>query len=202
MAKEVVAQRGVTIRLACQVFTVSQSCFRYQAKTDVENKKIADWLLRLTDNNRNWGFGLYFFLYLRNIKGLLCPGTAMSYQLVTQWKEEAITVQQACHVLGVSCLGYYASWQRARLPATVCADTVQLKAAFAASGKAYDGRRQRTAMQSRGVLIGRYRVRSLMLQHELRTLWRRKFVHTTGSKHSLPVSPNVLDRQFNPSGHN
>lgn len=68
MAKEVVAQRGVTIRLACQVFTVSQSCFRYQAKTDVENKKIADWLLRLTDNNRNWGFGLCF-LYLRNIKG-------------------------------------------------------------------------------------------------------------------------------------
>lgn len=68
MAKEVVAQRGVTIRLACQVFTVSQSCFRYQAKADEENKRITDWLLRLTDNNRNWGFGLCF-LYLRNIKG-------------------------------------------------------------------------------------------------------------------------------------
>ena len=68
MAKEVVAQRGITIRLACQVFTVSQSCFRYVAKTDEENKQIADWLLRLTDNNRNWGFGLCF-LYLRNIKG-------------------------------------------------------------------------------------------------------------------------------------
>lgn len=67
MAKEVVAQRGITIRLACQVFTVSQSCFHYQAKTDDENKRIADWLLRLTDNNRNWGFGLCF-LYLRNIK--------------------------------------------------------------------------------------------------------------------------------------
>lgn len=68
MANEVVAQRGITIRLACQVFTVSQSCFHYQAKTDDENKRIADWLLRLTDNNRNWGFGLCF-LYLRNIKG-------------------------------------------------------------------------------------------------------------------------------------
>ena len=62
MAKEVVAQRGITIRLACQVFTVSQSCFRYVAKTDEENKQIADWLLRLTDNNRNWGFGLCFFV--------------------------------------------------------------------------------------------------------------------------------------------
>ena len=62
MAKEVVAQRGITIRLACQVFTVSQSCFRYVPKTDEDNKQIADWLLRLTDNNRNWGFGLCFFV--------------------------------------------------------------------------------------------------------------------------------------------
>ena len=29
---------------------------------------IANWLLRLTDNNRTWGFGLCY-LYLRNVKG-------------------------------------------------------------------------------------------------------------------------------------
>jgi putative transposase len=29
---------------------------------------IADWLIRLTENHRNWGFGLCF-LYLRNVKG-------------------------------------------------------------------------------------------------------------------------------------
>jgi len=28
---------------------------------------IANWLIRLTDNNRSWGFGLCY-LYLRNIK--------------------------------------------------------------------------------------------------------------------------------------
>ncbi|WP_244137468.1 IS3 family transposase, partial [Burkholderia pyrrocinia] len=33
-----------------------------------ENDEIANWLLRLTDNHRNWGFGLCF-LYLRNVKG-------------------------------------------------------------------------------------------------------------------------------------
>ncbi len=32
-----------------------------------ENAEIADWLIRLTDNQRNWGFGLCF-LYLRNVK--------------------------------------------------------------------------------------------------------------------------------------
>lgn len=33
-----------------------------------ENEEIANWLLRLTDNHRNWGFGLCF-LYLRNVRG-------------------------------------------------------------------------------------------------------------------------------------
>lgn len=68
MAKEVVAQRGIAIRRACQVFSVSESCYRYKSKVDVENEQIANWLIRLTDNNRNWGFGLCF-LYLRNLKG-------------------------------------------------------------------------------------------------------------------------------------
>lgn len=68
MAKEVVQQRKVTIKLACQVFTLSESCYRYESKTREENDQIVDWLLRLTDNNRNWGFGLCY-LYLRNVKG-------------------------------------------------------------------------------------------------------------------------------------
>jgi putative transposase len=33
-----------------------------------ENEEIADWLLRLTQAHRNWGF-LLCFLYLRNVKG-------------------------------------------------------------------------------------------------------------------------------------
>lgn len=67
MAKEVVAKRGIAIRLVCQVFTISESCFRYEGKKNADNELIANWLLRLTDNNRNWGFGLCY-LYLRNVK--------------------------------------------------------------------------------------------------------------------------------------
>lgn len=33
-----------------------------------ENEEIADWLERLTENKRNWGFGLCF-VYLRNVQG-------------------------------------------------------------------------------------------------------------------------------------
>lgn len=47
-----------------------------------------------------------------------------------------------------------------------------------------------------GIAIGRYRIRSLMKKHGLRPVWKRKFVNTTDSKHGLPVSPNVLNRQF------
>ena len=39
-----------------------------EEKLKAENDEIADWLLRLTDNHRNWGFGLCY-LYLRNVKG-------------------------------------------------------------------------------------------------------------------------------------
>jgi len=47
---------------------VSQTCYRYQAKICSDNSFIADWLVRLTHNQPNWGFGLCY-LYLRNVKG-------------------------------------------------------------------------------------------------------------------------------------
>jgi putative transposase len=54
--------------MACNLLSISETCYRYVAKLDHENTLIADWLLQLTHNQRNWGFGLCF-LYLRNIKG-------------------------------------------------------------------------------------------------------------------------------------
>lgn len=68
MATKAVVENGVTITLACQAFGISESCYRYQAKRPAENALIAEWLIRLTDNQRNWGFGLCF-LYLRNVRG-------------------------------------------------------------------------------------------------------------------------------------
>ena len=68
MAKEAVEGKGISIRLACDIFQVSQTCYRYSAKRNAENEEIAQWLMRLTDNHRNWGFGLCY-LYLRNVRG-------------------------------------------------------------------------------------------------------------------------------------
>jgi putative transposase len=69
MAKWVVTERGRSIQGACQDFMISETCYRYQAKRSTENERIADWLVRLTYAQRNWGFGLCY-LHLRNVKGL------------------------------------------------------------------------------------------------------------------------------------
>ena len=69
MAQWAVNDKEISIRRACRLFEVSETCYRYQAKLSSENALIADWLLRLTYTNRKWGFGLCF-LYLRNVQGL------------------------------------------------------------------------------------------------------------------------------------
>ena len=48
-----------------------ETCYRYQAMLDGENALVADWLLKLTQTHKRWGFGLCF-LYLRNVKGYAC----------------------------------------------------------------------------------------------------------------------------------
>ncbi len=68
MAQWSVANRLVTIRVACKAFGISQTCYRYCAKLSSRNVLIADSLVCLTTSQRNWGFGLCF-LYLRNVKG-------------------------------------------------------------------------------------------------------------------------------------
>lgn len=67
MARWAVEARGARVRQACADFSVSETCYRYQRRLSAENAVIADWLLRLTFNQKNWGFGMCY-LYLRNVK--------------------------------------------------------------------------------------------------------------------------------------
>lgn len=125
----------------------------------------------------------------------------MIYQFVQQLQKEAIPVKQSCRVLEVSRSGYYEAQRRSAKPAQ-CKIGAHLKAQFQASQQSYGSRRLVTAMANAGFRIGRYKVRSLMRQAALRPVWKRKFVHTTDSKHNLPVAANVLNRQFNPHAPN
>ena len=107
-----------------------------------------------------------------------------------------------CRLLGVSRSGFYEANKRAEAPASICPVTVQLKASFAASGGSYGSRPLRKALHAKGMEIGIYKIRRMMRANGLRSAWKRKFVHTTDSKHDLPIAENVLSRQFDPEAVN
>lgn len=67
MAQQVVATQSVSIRLACEAFGISETCYRYQSKLSGENAEIVDWLIKLTEQHSDWGFGLCFD-YFRNVE--------------------------------------------------------------------------------------------------------------------------------------
>ena|GEM_PF-2075574 len=74
MAQQTVEHRGISIKLACLTFGISQTCYRYQPKLSAENVEIADHLIRLTHNQRNWGVRAVFFVSAQ------CEGLPMESQ--------------------------------------------------------------------------------------------------------------------------
>jgi len=78
-----VMERGTSIALACRTFQISETCYRYSPILSDENEEIADWLERLTENKRTWGFGLCFFISAQRAGLRLEPQTRVSYLLQT-----------------------------------------------------------------------------------------------------------------------
>ncbi|QJQ52239.1 transposase [Vitreoscilla sp. C1] len=68
MAYDAVEHKAVSIRFACAAFQISETCYRYQHRSEDDNTLVANWLIKLTDTHRDWGFGLCF-AYIRNVKG-------------------------------------------------------------------------------------------------------------------------------------
>jgi len=116
--------------------------------------------------------------------------------------EKATTIQQGCEVLGISRAGYYAAQRRHNQPKKPCAIRVLLKSEFEISGRTYGSRRLQMQLNHQGVCIGIHRVRSLMKDMQIKSIWKPKFVNTTDSRHNLPVFENILNRNFNPTTPN
>lgn len=70
MAQNIVKLEGISIRLACKIFAINPSTYRYQPIQQTENKFIAQCLMDTLNNpaRKRWGFRLCFD-YLRNVKG-------------------------------------------------------------------------------------------------------------------------------------
>lgn len=107
-------------------------------------------------------------------------------------------VRLLCRVLEVSRAGFYAWQDRAPSPHAQ-ADArlgVEIAAIHAESRQRYGSPRVQVELGARGHRTSRKRVARLMRQRGLAGRRRRRFRATTDSRHTLPVTGNVLDRQF------
>jgi len=65
MAQQAVSNRAVSILLACQAFSINETCYRYQSLLSSENEKIAEWLVNLADKESGWGLACPLIVYVR-----------------------------------------------------------------------------------------------------------------------------------------
>src|SRR5690606_14253458 len=79
---------------------------------------------------------------------------------------------------------------------------LHIRAVHAQSKGEYGWPRVCKELLARGIRVGKERVRKLMQQHGIRARGQRKFKATTDSNHSLPVAPNLLQRNFSPAAPN
>ena len=107
-------------------------------------------------------------------------------------------VRLLCELLDVSRSGYYAWVVRPVSPKT-SSDAylvLEIKAAMTRGRGAYGSPRVHRELQARGMRVSKKRIERLMRENSLVARQKRRFVHTTDSRHEHPIAPNVLARDF------
>jgi transposase InsO family protein len=107
-------------------------------------------------------------------------------------------VRVLCEVLDVTRSGYYAWVDRPASPKKM-ADAqllLEIKAALARGRSAYGSPRIHRELRAHGIRVGKKRIERLMRENGLEARQKRRFVHTTDSRHEHPIAPNVLHREF------
>jgi transposase InsO family protein len=118
--------------------------------------------------------------------------------------KKAYPVTLLCKVMQVTRSGFY-HWleQRSSVRQQMNEKLVPLVREIHRESKGtYGTRRMARALRELGVSCGRARARTLMNLAGVTARQRRKFKVTTDSKHSLPVAPNLLERDFTASRPN
>ena len=63
MAKESLDRHQTSIRVLCEAFGISQTCYRYENKLSEENKLIIDWLQSSHTGSSPVGLSTVFFVF-------------------------------------------------------------------------------------------------------------------------------------------
>jgi putative transposase len=108
------------------------------------------------------------------------------------------TVLLLCKVVKVSKSGYYKWLKEGLSKAEQRREKLleRIMEIFEDSRETYGSPRIYQQLRSEGFRCNHKTVENLMRKHEIRPKRKRKFVATTDSKHSEPISPNVLSREF------
>jgi hypothetical protein len=114
------------------------------------------------------------------------------HKAVHQLQGKAYPVARVCRLLRISRSGYYEAVQRGLGKVVVDPSEIRLKALFYRHERCFGSRRLLKALQAEGIRMGLFKIRKLMTKQGLVTTWKRKFTHTTNSKHDLPIAPNLL----------
>mgnify|MGYP002860013490 CR=1 FL=1 len=105
-----------------------------------------------------------------------------------------------CELMKVSRSTYYHWLKHAKKPGLIQDQRIfeQIKVSYSRSKGTYGSHRITEDLKAQGIQISRASVARIMQSQGLRSRVKRKFKATTNSKHSYPVSPNILERNFYP----
>lgn len=105
-----------------------------------------------------------------------------------------------CRVLQVSRSSYYI-WLKSKPSKRLLENKKliqQIKIIHKQSKGTYGSPRITKELKARNYSVSRVRVARLMKKARIRSVIKKKFVVTTNSKHGFTLSPNLLNREFNP----
>lgn len=124
----------------------------------------------------------------------------MKFAFISEEKV-AFPVAVLCRLMAVSTSGYYSSCGRPKSSRARRDEELSERVATAhrASKRRYGSPRVHAELKAAGERVGRKRVARLMREQRLTARTRRRFRATTDSRHSFPVAPNVLKRDFTAS---
>ena len=109
-------------------------------------------------------------------------------------------IEMMCRVLDVSRSGYYI-WLKSEPSLRVLENkrlTDQIRMIHKQSKQIYGSPRITQELKARNIKVSRPRVARLMKKANIKSVTKKKFVVTTYSKHGFALSPNLLNRKFNP----
>ena len=127
----------------------------------------------------------------------------MKYAFIYQHRFQ-FSLAALCRRLNVSPSGYR-HWREYPISIRQQRDqalVIHLKEIHRECKSTYGYRRMYHAARLQGLDVGRNRIHRLMRIYGIIARYKRKYKTTTDSRHTLPVAPNLLNRQFNVAAPN